>query len=65
MFEFCNEIKQGKFNYDMGAHMQKQHIVAKLNESEFVKVSPKLTHIIVKSGPNKIDVLDSASLEPL
>jgi hypothetical protein len=49
----------------MGAHMTKQHIVAKLNESEFVKVSPKLTSVVVKSGPNKIDVLDSASLEPL
>ena len=39
--------------------------MAKLSESEFMKVSPELTSVLVKSGPNKIDVLDSASLDLL
>ena len=41
VFEFCNQIKQGKFNYDIGAHMSHQHIVAQLKECEFLNISPE------------------------
>ena len=63
MFQFVQQVKQAKFNYDLFTNARETHILPNIRDAEFLTLSPQGTAALVKQSNHLIDVLDGETLD--